>query len=103
MGVKAKCGQKSLDSRCAVCQSEEDTTEHVLKCNKGYKKFDLNDEGGKEWGGGGGEIYRKKKENRSINNIEAEQNILGEQKKREDSRRRQNLREDKTYIYYIYI
>ena len=69
MGVKAKCGQKSLDNRCAVCQSEEDTTEHVLKCNKGYKKFDLNDEGGREWGGGE-QIYRKKKENRSINNIE---------------------------------
>ena len=40
------------------------------------------------------EIYRKNKKNRSIDNIQEEQNMLEEQKKREDSRRRQKLRED---------
>ena len=30
-----------------MCQSEEDTTEHVLECNKGDKKSNLNDERGK--------------------------------------------------------
>ena len=42
--VKANHGRKDLDSRCPMCQSEEDTTKHVLKCNKGGNKFNLNDE-----------------------------------------------------------
>ena len=33
-----------------MCQSEEDTTEHVLKCNTVNMKFKLNDERGKGWG-----------------------------------------------------
>ena len=48
--LKANYGGKSLDNRCPMCQSEEDTTEHVLEFNKGDKKFNLNDERGKEWG-----------------------------------------------------
>ena len=36
-----------LYSRCPLCQSEEDTTEHVLECNKGDRKSNLNDERGK--------------------------------------------------------
>ena len=39
-----------------MCQSEEDTTEHVFEFNKGEKKFNLNDERRKEWG----EIVRLK-------------------------------------------
>ena len=42
--VKANYGRKDPDSRCPMCQSEEDTTKHVLKRNKGDKKFNLNDE-----------------------------------------------------------
>ena len=51
------------------------------------KKVNLNDRRGKEWGEIV-EIYRKNKKNISIDNIKEEQNILEEQKKREDSRRR---------------
>ena len=58
-----------------MCQSERDTTEYVLERNKGDKEFNLNDERRKEWGGIV-EIYRKNKENRSIDNIREEQNIL---------------------------
>ena len=61
--VKANYGMKGLDSRCPMCQSEEDTTEHVLECNKGDKKFNMNDERGKEWGEII-EIYRKNNINR---------------------------------------
>ena len=79
-----------------MCQSEENITEHVLECNKGDKKFNFNDERGKERGEIV-EIYRKNKKNRSTDNIQEERNILEKQKKREDSRRRQKLREDKKY------
>ena len=92
--VEANCGRKDLDNRCPMCQSGEDTTEHVLECNKGDKNFNLNDERGKEWGEIV-EIYRKNKKNRSIDNIGEVKNILEEQKKREDNRRRQSLTEDR--------
>ena len=52
--LKANYGKKGLDNRCPMCQSEVDTTEHVLECNKGNKKFNLNDE--RE--GKNGERYR---------------------------------------------
>ena len=56
--------------RLHICGS---TTEHVLECNKckrnkGDKKFNLNDERGREWGEIV-EIYRKNKKNRSKDNI----------------------------------
>ena len=47
--LKANYGRKGLNNRCAMCQSEEDTTEHVLECNKGDEKCNLDDERGKEW------------------------------------------------------
>ena len=75
-----------------MCQSEEDTTEHALECNKGDKKFNFNDETGKEWAEIV-EIYRRNNKNRSIDNIGEEQNLLEEQKNREDSGRRKKLRE----------
>ena len=93
--LKVNYRRKGLDNRRPMCQSEEDTTEHVLKFNKGDKKFNLNDERGKEWSEIV-EIYKKNKKNRPIDNIQEEQNVLEEQKKREDSRRRQKLREDRT-------
>ena len=63
--VKANYGRKGPDSRCPMCQSEEDTTKHVLKCNKGDKTFNLNKERGKKWGDVV-YIYRKNNRNRSI-------------------------------------
>ena len=42
--LKANNAKKGLDNRCPACQSKEDTTEHVLECNKGDKKFNLNDD-----------------------------------------------------------
>ena len=92
--VKANYERKGLGNRFPMCQSEEDTTEHVLEFNKGDKKFKLNEERGKEWGEIV-EIYRKNKKSRSIDNIGEERHILEEQKKREDSRRRQMLRGDR--------
>ena len=67
-----------------MCQSEEDSAERALECNKGYKKFNLNDERGKEWGEIV-QIYRKNKKKRSLDNIQEEQNIR--QKLREDRMR----------------
>ena len=92
--VKANYERKGLGNRFPMCQSEEDTTEHVLEFNKGDKKFKLNEERGKEWGEIV-EIYGKNKKSRSIDNIGEERHILEEQKKREDSRRRQMLRGDR--------
>ena len=53
-----------------MCQSEKDTTEQVLECNKEDKNFNFIDEGGKKWG----EMAEKGK--RSRDNIGEEQNIL---------------------------
>ena len=41
-------------------QSEEDTTERVLKCNLGHTKFNLNDKKVEPWGEMV-KIYRKNK------------------------------------------
>ena len=57
-----------------MCQSQGDTTEHVLECNKGDNSFKLNDERGKEQEKLV-ESYRKNKEKRSIDNIGEEQKI----------------------------
>ena len=68
--LKANYGRKGLDNRYPMCQSEED------------KKFNLNDERRKEWGeicrNLWVEIYRKNNKNRSIDNIQEEQNIVEE-------------------------
>ena len=37
--LKANYGRKGLENRWPMCQSEEDTTDHVLECNKGDKKL----------------------------------------------------------------
>ena len=74
-GLKANYGKKGLDIRCPICQSEVDTAEHVLECNIGDKKFNQNDDKGKEWGEIV-EIYRKNKKSRSIDNIQKEHNML---------------------------
>ena len=76
--LKANYGRNGLDIRCPMSQSEKNTTECVLECNKGDKKFSLNDKRGEEMGEIV-EIYRKNKENRSIDNIGEEQNILEEE------------------------
>ena len=76
-------------------QSEEDTTQQVLECNKGDQKLTLNDERGKEWGEILG-IYRKNKKNRPTDNIGEEQSVLEKQKRKEDSRRSQKLREERS-------
>ena len=47
--LKANYRRKGLENRSPMCQSEDDTTKHVLECNKGDKKFNLNDEREKEW------------------------------------------------------
>ena len=47
--LKANYRRKGFENRCPMCQSEDDTTKHVLECNKGDKKFNLNDEREKEW------------------------------------------------------
>ena len=74
-----------------MCQSEKDTIEQVLECNKGDKNFNIIDNGGKKWGEIA-EIYRQEKGKRSRDNIGEEQNILEEQKNIEDSRE-----EEKSY------
>ena len=33
--LRATYGMKGLDGRCPMWQSEEDTTEYILECNKG--------------------------------------------------------------------
>ena len=62
--VKANYEREGLDSRCLMCQSEDDNKDLVQQYNKGDKKFNLNDERGKEWGEIV-EIYRNNK--KSIN------------------------------------
>ena len=47
--LKANYRRKGLANRCPMCQSEKVPKEHVLECNKGDKKFNLNDKRGKEW------------------------------------------------------
>ena len=55
--LKANYGRKGLDNRCPMCQSEMDTIENVVECNKRDKKFNLNYERGKE-----GERQQKEQE-----------------------------------------
>ena len=89
--LKANYGKKVQGSRCQMCQSEEDTTEHVLECNN------LNDQRGKEWGEIV-KIYRKNMENSSTDNIGEKQNTVEEQKEKEDSRKKAKGRQKKTDI-----
>ena len=77
--LKANYGRKIWNM--SICQSEEDTTEHVLEYNKGDKKFNLNDERGKEWGEIL-EIYRNNNENISIDNVE-EREIYQKKRRKE--------------------
>ena len=76
-----------------MCQSEKDTIEQVLECNKGDKNFNIIDKGGKKWGEIA-EIYRQEKGKRSRDNIGEEQNILEEQKKIEDNREEEKSQEE---------
>ena len=87
--LKANYGKKVQGGRCQMCQSEEDTTEHVLECNN------LNDQRGKEWGEIV-KIYRKNMENRSTDNIGEKQNTVEEQKEKEDGRKKAKGRQKKT-------
>ena len=36
--LKVNYGRKGLRNRCPMCQSEKDTTENVLECNKGDRR-----------------------------------------------------------------
>ena len=40
--LKANYGRKGFENGYLMCQSEEDTLKHVLECNKGDKKSNLN-------------------------------------------------------------
>ena len=93
--LKGNYRKNGLDSRCPMCRSEKDTAEHAFECNKGGKKFSLNNKKEKErWEIV--EIYRKSKENISIDNIGEEQNILEEEdNKIEDRRRIQKVKKDR--------
>ena len=46
--LKGNYRKNGLDSRCPMCRSEKDTAEHASECNKGGKKFSLNNKKGKE-------------------------------------------------------
>ena len=40
--LKANYGREGFENGYLMCQSEEDTLKHVLECNKGDKKSNLN-------------------------------------------------------------
>ena len=90
---KANYGRKGLGNRSPMFHQKR-IPQNMSWNKKGDKKFNLNDQRGKEWEEIV-EIYRISKENRSIDNIGEKQNMLEEQKKREESRRRKNLERDK--------
>ena len=54
-----------LQKRCLLCQKSEETTEHVLECEKA-KKFTLNKENSKEEWEEITKIYRKNKKKREL-------------------------------------
>ena len=56
---QVNCNCKRDNTKCPLCQKSEDTTEHVLGCEKA-KKFTLNKENSKEEWQEITEIYRKK-------------------------------------------
>ena len=74
--LKANYGRKGLGNRSPMFHQKR-IPRNMSWNKKGDKKFNLNDERGKEWREIV-EIYRINKENRSIDNIGEKQNILEE-------------------------
>ena len=64
---QVNCNHKrdNADTKCPLCQKSEDTTEHVLECEKA-KKFTLSKENSKEEWEEITEIYRKNKKKREL-------------------------------------
>ena len=64
---QVNCNYKrdNTDTKCPLCQKSEDTTEHVLECEKA-KKFTLSKENSKEEWEEITEIYRKNKKKREL-------------------------------------
>ena len=42
-------GHVDQEGKCPICKIDEDTTEHVLECNRSGEDLKLNNERGKEW------------------------------------------------------
>ena len=59
----------NIDTKCLLRQKSEETTEHVLECEKA-KKFTLNKENSQEEWEEITEIYRKNKKKRELAVIE---------------------------------
>ena len=64
---QVNCNYKrdNTDTKCPLCQKSEDTTEHVLECEKA-KKFTLSKENSKEEWKEITEVFRKNKKKREL-------------------------------------
>ena len=70
-GVNWNCKKDDTDTKCPLCKKSEDTTEHVLECEKA-KKFTLSKENSNgEWEEIT-EIYWKNKKKRELAVIKAQ-------------------------------
>ena len=88
---QVNCNYKrdNTDTKCPLCQKSEDTTEHVLECEKA-KKFTLSKENSNgEWEEIT-EIYRKNKKKRelAVIKVQNQQKIIKESGKKNKIRKR---------------
>ena len=95
---QVNCNHKrdNTDTKCPLCQKSEDTTEHVLECEKA-KKFTLSKENSKgEWEEIT-EIYRKNKKKRELAIIKAQDQhkIIKESGKKSKIRKKRERKKQK--------
>ena len=73
---QVNCNCKRDNTKCPLCQKSEDTTEHVLGCEKA-KKFTLNKENSKEEWEEITQIYGKNKKKRELGVIKVQGQKIG--------------------------
>ena len=97
--VSCNCKRDNTDTKCPLCKKLEDTTEHVLECEKD-KKFTLSKENSKgEWEEIT-EIYRKNKKKRelAVIKVQDQDKIIKESDKKGQNKNHQREQKKKGQI-----
>ena len=95
---QVNCNYKrdTTDTKCPLCQKSEDTTEHVLECEKA-KKFTLGKENSKREWEEITEIYTKNKMKRglSVIKVQDQHKIIKESEKKSKIKIKENEKKQK--------
>ena len=89
---QVNCNYKThnTDTECPFCQKSEDTTKHVLECEKA-KKFTLSKENSKEEQEETTEIYKKNKKNRELAVIKVQDYKIGRKYRKEEQKDKNHI------------